>query len=101
MCEKVGLVRNGKYLEIALSELRVLENRIERVSVKGSRHYNLTWQEFLNVRNLVTASALMHTESRGSHYREDYQESNDEQWLSNIYVTKSEDGEPRYHVEKN
>ncbi|MEH7391066.1 FAD-binding protein [Bacillus sp. JJ1474] len=106
MWEKVGLVRNGTDLEIALSELRVLENRIERVSVKGSRHYNLTWQEFLNVRNLVTiakmvtASALMRTESRGSHYREDYQESNDEQWLSNIFVTKGEDGEPRYHVEK-
>ncbi|MEH7122187.1 FAD-binding protein [Bacillus sp. JJ1773] len=106
MWEKVGLVRNGKDLEIALNELRILEKRIERVSVKGSRHYNLTWQEFLNVRNLitiakmVTASALMRTESRGSHYREDYQESNDEQWLSNIYVTKGGDGEPRYHVEK-
>ncbi|MEH7238058.1 FAD-binding protein [Bacillus sp. JJ1562] len=106
MWEKVGLVRNGKDLEIALSELRLLEERIERVSVKGSRHYNLSWQEFLNVRNLVsiakmvTASALMRTESRGSHYREDYQERNDEQWLSNIYVTKGEDGEPRYHVEK-
>ncbi len=106
MWEKVGLVRNGKDLEIALDELRILEERIERVSVKGSRHYNLTWQEFLNVRNLVTiakmvtASALMRTESRGSHYREDYRERNDEQWLSNIYVNKGEAGEPRYHVEK-
>ncbi|MEH6996647.1 succinate dehydrogenase/fumarate reductase flavoprotein subunit, partial [Neobacillus drentensis] len=43
--------------------------------------------------------ALMRTESRGSHYREDYPESNDEKWLSNIYVTKTDDVEPRYWTE--
>ncbi|MFG6150657.1 FAD-binding protein [Halobacillus sp. B23F22_1] len=106
MWEKVGLVRNGKDLMEAVEELELLEDRVSRVAVHGSRKYNLTLQELLNVRNLVTvakmvtSSALMRTESRGSHYREDYPESNDEDWLSNIYVTKNENGEPAYSVKQ-
>ncbi|WP_341829890.1 FAD-binding protein [Thalassobacillus devorans] len=106
MWEKVGLVRNGKDLNQAVAELERLKDRVNRVAVKGSQKYNLTWQELLNVRNLVTvakmvtSSALIRTESRGSHYREDFPESNDERWLSNIYAAKGENGEPEYRVDK-
>ncbi|MBM7554463.1 succinate dehydrogenase / fumarate reductase flavoprotein subunit/fumarate reductase flavoprotein subunit [Thalassobacillus pellis] len=106
MWEKVGLVRNGQDLTEAVQELELLEQRINRVAVKGSKKYNLTWQELLNARNLVTvakmvtSSALMRTESRGSHYREDYPASNDEKWLSNIYISKSKYGDPQYRVEQ-
>ena len=106
MWEKVGLVRNANDLESSLEQLAILEERIKQVSVKGSRRYNLTWQELLNVRNLlsvakmVATSALMRTESRGSHYREDYPESNDQDWLCNIFVTKKENGDDYYTVEK-
>ncbi|RSL33516.1 FAD-binding protein [Salibacterium salarium] len=102
MWESVGLVRNAKDLEYAVDQLSVLEDRVNRVSVKGSRKYNLTWQELLNVRNLVSVakmvagSALMRKESRGSHYREDYPESNDENWLNNIYIRKDENGDLSY-----
>jgi succinate dehydrogenase/fumarate reductase flavoprotein subunit len=105
MWEKVGLVRNQKDLQFAEVQLQVLEERIKRVSLKGPQKYNLTWQEYMNVRNLVsiakmvTKSALMRTESRGSHYREDFPSSNDEKWLSNICVTKTDDDEPRYWTE--
>ncbi|MCA0174549.1 FAD-binding protein [Bacillus sp. RAR_GA_16] len=106
MWENVGLVRNGKDLEHAMANLELLEERVKRVSVKGSKRYNLTWHELLNVRNLVTvakivtSSALMRTESRGSHFRVDFPESNDEDWLSNIYVKKNQKGEPHYRVEQ-
>ncbi|WP_408011138.1 FAD-binding protein [Pseudalkalibacillus sp. A8] len=106
MWNNVGLVRNGKDLETAINELSLLEERVNCVSVKGPKKYNLTWQEFLNVRNLVTVSkmvasaSLIRTESRGSHYRQDYPEINDEDWLSNIYITESETGEPHLRVEK-
>jgi succinate dehydrogenase/fumarate reductase flavoprotein subunit len=105
MWERVGLVRNQKDLQYAEVQLQILEERINKVSLRGPQKYNLTWQEYMNVRNLVsiakmvTKSALMRTESRGSHYREDYPESNDEKWLSNIFVTKTEDVEPRYWTE--
>lgn len=106
MWEKVGLVRNETDLKIAEEELKILEERINRVSVKGSTKYNLTWQEWLNVRNLltiakmVTSSALIREESRGSHYREDFPESNDKDWLSNIYMRKGNDGNPVYRIER-
>lgn len=106
MWSKVGLVRNKEDLESAEVELLKLEERVNQVSIKGSRKFNLTWQEFINVRNslivakMVTSSALMRTESRGSHYREDFPESNDEQWLSNIYTKAGQDGELQFRVEK-
>ncbi|MGG1397151.1 FAD-binding protein [Bacillus salipaludis] len=106
MWEKVGLVRNGRDLQFAELQLHLLEERIKNVRVKGSLKYNLTWQEFLNVRNLVTVakmvttSALMRKESRGSHYREDFSESNDDKWLCNIFVNRNGNGEPVYRTEK-
>ncbi|WP_018924896.1 FAD-binding protein [Salsuginibacillus kocurii] len=96
MWEKAGLVRNEKALQEAVEGIADLEERVKRVSVKGPRMYNLTWQEYLNVRNLVTVakmvaeSALLRKESRGSHYREDYPESDDEAWLKNVFVQKDQ-----------
>ncbi|WP_100401131.1 FAD-binding protein [Bacillus sp. FJAT-44742] len=105
MWEKVGLVRNQQALEEAVDQLITLEKRVNQVSVRGGKKYNLTWQEQLNVRNLVTvakmvaSSALMRTESRGSHYREDYPESNDKDWLKNIYISKGNSSVPNYRTE--
>lgn len=105
MWEKVGLVRNGKALQAAVDKLITLEEKVNHVAVKGSQAYNLTWQEFLNIKNLVsiammvTSSALMREESRGSHYRSDFPESNDKNWLSNIIVKRGMDGNPTYRKE--
>ncbi len=105
MWEKVGLVRNGKDLKEAVNALRDLAERVERIAFKGGRAYNVAWQESLNIRNLVTVakmvadSALLREESRGSHYRSDFAETNNEDWLKNIFAIKGDDGEPKYHVE--
>lgn len=98
MWEKVGLVRNGENLKEAEKKLTELQERVKNVVVNGPKSYNLTWQEYLNIKNLVsiakmvTSSALLREESRGSHYREDFPESVDEQWLKNISVKKGQDG---------
>ena len=45
----------------------------------------------LNAETKLRAS-LMRTESRGSHYREDYPNRNDDEWLAWIKIHSGEDG---------
>lgn len=100
MWEKVGVVRHGRALAEALEAIRGLRDRLERVGISGSPAYNVVWNEFLNLRNLLTVaevvatSAWTRTESRGSHYRSDYPERNDAEWLCNICVSRGSDGAP-------
>lgn len=97
MWEKVGLLRNGQGLQEALGQIETLEERARRVAVPDFLEYNISWQEYLNVRSILTVarliarSALERTESRGSHYRSDFPDSHDA-WLKNIYTQYSEDG---------
>ena len=45
----------------------------------------------LNAEMKLRAS-LMRTESRGSHYREDFPERNDDEWIAWIKIRQSDDG---------
>jgi len=94
MWEKVGVVRHGRELKEAISQLEELTGRAERISVRGGGEYNLEWNHALDLKNqlqvslLIATSALSREESRGSHYRSDYPETNDEAYLKNIYIKK-------------
>jgi fumarate reductase (CoM/CoB) subunit A len=50
-------------------------------------------RNLLDVAEVITRAATLRTESRGSHYRADYPERDDAQWLTNIFVTRDEKGE--------
>ena len=47
-------------------------------------------ENMITVASLVTQSALIRRESRGSHYREDYPEK-DERWNRSIVLNKNKD----------
>jgi succinate dehydrogenase / fumarate reductase flavoprotein subunit/fumarate reductase flavoprotein subunit len=101
MWEKVGLVRDGQGLEFALEALDGLSERLGNASVPAFREYNLAWQEWLNMRSMLTVarltclSAMARKESRGSHYRSDFPSRNDEEWLRNVFIQLGEDEKPR------
>lgn len=48
-------------------------------------------RNLLDVAETIIAAAELRTESRGSHYRSDYPERNDAEWLTNIFARR-EDG---------
>lgn len=94
MWENVGVVRGGKKLQEAMTRLDELLEMADgaHVTNRTLSRYNLEWNEILNVINWITVarmvskSASLRTESRGSHYRTDYTETDNLNWLVNIYL---------------
>ncbi len=93
--ENAGIVRSGPKLETGLGELRTLATALEKSGAPGGRAFNLTWQQNLDLRNLllgaelIARSALMRTDSRGAHFREDFPNTDNAHWLKNIYATSN------------
>ena len=82
MWNEVGISRNKENLLQARSRLDQLTAELNQIGVGGdSREFNLTWQDWMNLRNLILVSrsineaALARENSRGSHYREDFPQS--------------------------
>lgn len=104
MWQKAGLIRSGADLRETQDGLAAIGERLERVGVQGAAAYNLAWHDALNVENmlvvadLLVRSALLRTESRGSHYRSDFPDRDDEAWLTNICVERAPDGSARFDV---
>jgi succinate dehydrogenase / fumarate reductase flavoprotein subunit len=94
----VGIVRTEQEMSRALERIRNLQDRAERVAVPGHREYNPGWHTALDLRSLLTVSeavaraAIERKESRGAHFRTDY-ESRDEAWArTRLLVQKAADG---------
>ena len=57
--------------------------------------YYSTWQQALDMRNMLLASeliarsALLRQESRGAHYREDFSQIDNTNWLKNIFLARN------------
>ncbi|MEN6330053.1 MAG: fumarate reductase (CoM/CoB) subunit TfrA [Methanobacteriaceae archaeon] len=93
MWDKVAIIRNEGGLKSALDQIQELKARMKSLTVpegKGFNRYLLDALELDNmilVAELVTRSATIRTESRGSHYREDYPETSPE-WNKSIVLNK-------------
>ena len=64
-----------------------------------SRIMNRDWIDgleavnMLKVAKIILRSCLFRSESRGAHFREDFPEKNDREWLNNVIIEKTSDGE--------
>jgi fumarate reductase flavoprotein subunit len=79
MWEDVGILRTAPGLQRAQSQLRALDEELNRVGVADhDRAFNLSWHDWLNLRSLIrvshsiTTAALAREDSRGAHFREDF-----------------------------
>ncbi|MEE8363275.1 MAG: succinate dehydrogenase/fumarate reductase flavoprotein subunit, partial [Dehalococcoidia bacterium] len=100
MWDGAGVVRDHSGLEATQAVIDECTERLGHVTIPAVRESNHAWQEWLDVRNildvarLTCASALARTESRGSHFRSDYPERDDEHWLRNVLVQRGGENEP-------
>jgi succinate dehydrogenase / fumarate reductase flavoprotein subunit len=99
MTEKCSVFRNGDDLGQALEEIRQLEKRCLNVGLANkSKIFNYELEEALELGNMlktaeaIVFSALQRNESRGAHYRSDYPERNDEEWLKHTLVYMAPQG---------
>ncbi len=99
MAEQCSVFRNGPALEQALGQIRQLKKRCQNVGLTNkSRVFNYELQEALELSNMlrvaevVVFSALARKESRGAHFRSDYPERNDEEWLKHTFVHETPAG---------
>jgi succinate dehydrogenase flavoprotein subunit len=98
MQDLVGIVRTESEMREALTGLTSLRERAATVGVIGNREYNNGWHTAIDLGNLltvseaVTRSALERKESRGGHFREDFQDKSPEWATMNIAVRQQPDG---------
>jgi succinate dehydrogenase / fumarate reductase flavoprotein subunit len=96
MTRQCSVFREGKGLEQALEQISHLRNSLANVCFANkSRVFNLELQEalefcnMLRVAQVIVYSALKRTESRGAHFRLDFPQRNDEEWLKHTLVVES------------
>ncbi|TVM17184.1 fumarate reductase flavoprotein subunit [Oceanidesulfovibrio indonesiensis] len=89
-----GIYRNGDDLERGVGELQEIHERANRIGLKTSGvganpelALALKMPGMVRLALCVTYGALLRTESRGSHTREDFPERNDRDWLSRTLAT--------------
>jgi fumarate reductase flavoprotein subunit len=94
MTAKVGIFRKGADLEQAVDELQKLLVRSRniglRASTPGPNPELVTayrTQMMLKLALTVAYGALVRTESRGAHFREDFPRRNDAEWLKRTLAT--------------
>ena len=87
MHQQVGLYRDGQGLGEALEKVKELKARYGRVAIPSAEGaYNpalatlLELGNMLDVAQVIVASALARTESRGAHFRTDFPERDDANW---------------------
>jgi succinate dehydrogenase / fumarate reductase flavoprotein subunit len=93
----VGIVRTDSQMREALVKLDELDRRATKLKAEGPIAFNPGWHLCFDLRNMlllarcIANSALLRTESRGGHTREDYPGMNAE-WRRKILVSTLAEG---------
>jgi fumarate reductase flavoprotein subunit len=94
MMDKVGIFRNGPDLEQAVEELKSLNQRAKNIALRNRISSSnpelveaIRVPKMIKLAQCVAYGALLRTESRGAHAREDYPERNDRDWLKRTLTT--------------
>jgi len=88
MTDKVGIFRHGERLQEAVDELKQLLHRCGQIGLRSQvRGANpelvaaYRVEKMIKLALCVSTGALQREESRGAHYRQDFPQRNDRDWL--------------------
>ena len=94
MSEKVDMFRNKKDLTKAMEEIAELREDYKKVFTSGDcLRYSqelvniLEFDSMMDLAEVITLGALNREETRGSHFRVDFKDRNDKEWLKHTLVT--------------
>ena len=97
MTDNVGVFRNEERLIAAQEKIKTLQARFKNARSRDkSRQFNtdllatIELEHLLTFSEVVVASGLNRTESRGAHYRTDYTKRNDDDWLKHTLAFKGD-----------
>jgi succinate dehydrogenase / fumarate reductase flavoprotein subunit len=96
MNDLVGIIRKADEMDQAIKRLDELKRRAATLVVEGHRQFNPGWHLALDLRNMLVVSecvaraALLRTESRGGHTRDDFP-GMDPDWRRKLLVCKLSD----------
>lgn len=100
MTRNVNVFREESALKDALRDIREARELYQQVFVGDkSRTFNTDLLQTLEMRNIldiaeaITLGALARNEFRGAHWRKEYQERRDEEWLKHTMLSWN-DGRP-------
>ena len=98
MQKLVGIVRTEAELTEAIRKIKHFGERINKAGCSGNRAYNPGWHTALELKHMITVAeaiakaALERKESRGGHFREDFQQKSDAFGKVNISIRKNSEG---------
>ncbi len=90
---RAGIVRSSENLEKALTQIEDFRSESQKCKIETPRDlmHSIGLQNMLLLSEMVCRSALLRTETRGSHCRSDYPLEDNANWLKNIVVRKEND----------
>ncbi len=98
MTEYCSVFRDEEGLNTALEKIRELLDRYKNVTIDNhGMRFNtdlieaIELESLLHLAETILVSAIARKESRGAHFREDFQERDDKNWLKHSLVRKTED----------
>ncbi|MAU81062.1 MULTISPECIES: fumarate reductase/succinate dehydrogenase flavoprotein subunit [Gordonia] len=98
MNDLVGIIRKEAEVQQAITALEEMRARLGGMQVEGHRQFNPGWHLAVDLRNMllvcecVAKAALMRTESRGGHTRDDYPDM-DPAWRNTLLVCRTVTGD--------